>query len=352
MPASNYPNTRSRSLPALFSAVTEEDIQAQLLKEYAQERVTESSSLSDHPNSDDLHSPSISASSSSNASSSDISNDPASIPTTPLSSIRVLDIERELSLTCVQADDLHRVMRSAMLKAGLLGNMNFKTNNEAVLAPTLATMRAELRFLNARIGKNRGKGKMKEGEGKLSEDRLEKLLCARARILNDNEKHNRYMLRTGKVARRRDGSVNVREITAEQVDDGPEAPVSVSTALEQLYLDAQVPASAEHVDKNAPSSLPRPSTPSYPSAFIIRVLNSPSGAAILPLQLTMPNHASLSFDLFIQHVSEQVGFNVRGRLSAVMPKSNTVKVRREEIWWAVLQAWENMCRRTGEFVVE
>jgi hypothetical protein len=149
--------------------VTEADIQAQLLKEYASDS---GSSLSDLP--DDVHSSTASnrsSQTSDHSTVSDGSNDADFHPTTSLSNIRVLDIERELSLTCVQADRLHHVMRSAMLNAGLLGNLNFK---------------------------------------------------------NDNEKHNHYMFRVGKVAKRRDGSV----------DDGVDAPVSVSTALKQLHLDA------------------------------------------------------------------------------------------------------------------
>jgi hypothetical protein len=371
MSTSNYPNTRSRSLLALFPAVTEEDIQSQLLKENAQDHGSDSSSsLSDPPSNHQC--PAVSASSS-----SDASNNPDFNPTTPQSSTHVLPIERELGLTCIQADKLHRVMRSTMANAGLLGNMNFRADNENVLAPIIATVREELGFLNERIGKGKGNETLKVGTS-----RLEELLKARAKILNDNEKHNRYMARTGRFGKRRSGIANVRESMAEQVDDLPEAPVSVSTTSGKLDLDAtpvpgpeilhgNAPEPLKGQDQEAPSSpmqLDPPSppatttltpTPNHPSAFIIRTLNSSSGAAVLPLQISTPNHSGLSFDIFIRLVSEQVGFNVHGRLSALLPRSHRavpidtlVKVHGVEVWMSVLQAWENSRRGTGEFVVE
>jgi hypothetical protein len=369
MSTSSYPNTRSRSLLALFPAVTEEDIQSQLLKQKAQDHGSDSSpSLSDPPSNHQC--PAVSASSS-----SDASKDPDFIPTTPQPSTRVLAIERELGLTCVQADKLHHVMRSTMANAGLLGNMNFRADDENVLAPIIATVREELGFLNERIGKGKGNETLKVGTS-----RLEELLKARAKILNDNEKHNRYMARTGRVGKRRSGIANVRESMAEQVDDLPEAPVSVSAASRKLDLDAtpvpgpeilhgNAPEPLKGQDQEAPSSplqlyppsppaTPTP-TPNHPSAFIIRTLNSSSGAAVLPLQFSTPNHSGLSFDIFIRLVSEQVGFNVYGRLSALLPRSHRavpidtlVKVRGEQVWMSVLQAWENSRRGTGEFVVE
>lgn len=150
-PHTNTQTRCSRTL-SLPGAITEPDIQAQQLKEYASE------SLTDPP--DDLHSPTDSHSSDQSSQSanhsapSNNSKDPDyPHPQSTLSSIRVLDIERELSLTCVQADQLHHVMRSQMLVAGLLGNIKFSPDNradsEGVLKPILTIVKQALPILDS-----------------------------------------------------------------------------------------------------------------------------------------------------------------------------------------------------------
>jgi hypothetical protein len=66
------------------------------------------------------------------------------------------------------------------------------------------------------------------------------------------------------------------------------------------------------------------------------------------------------FDKFLQLVSEQVEFNVRVRISAVMPKMYTtfapidckINVSSDEQWRAVLQAWNDMWQKACHPVVE
>ena len=104
----------------------------------------------------------------------------------------------------------------------------------------------------------------------------------------------------------------------------------------------------------------------HPTAFLVRVVNSTTGAAIHTSQLLPPSTTpasidELDFEAFITKVTQAVGFNVRGRISAVVPKALgsvfvvndvRVKVGGEGEWSAVLQLWQNARKRTGEFVVE
>jgi hypothetical protein len=68
----------------------------------------------------------------------------------------------------------------------------------------------------------------------------------------------------------------------------------------------------------------------------------------------------MSFHAFPQKLSEQIGFNVKGRIHAVVPKELAsafvtndvmIKLGGEDQWRAVLQLWQNAERKTGEFVV-
>ncbi|KAF2833960.1 hypothetical protein CC86DRAFT_365710 [Ophiobolus disseminans] len=104
----------------------------------------------------------------------------------------------------------------------------------------------------------------------------------------------------------------------------------------------------------------------HPSSFIIRVVDNITGAAILTSQLVtaprpngQPFVDNLSFGTFLTLVSEQVGFNVQGRIRAVVPRfhaiapiDSLVELRSEVTWRAVLQVWQNTRRKTCEFVVE
>jgi hypothetical protein len=60
-------------------------------------------------------------------------------------------------------------------------------------------------------------------------------------------------------------------------------------------------------------------------------------------------------------VSEQIVFNVKGRIHAVISKELAsafvandvmIKLGGEDQWRAVLQLWQNAERKAGEFVVE
>jgi hypothetical protein len=69
----------------------------------------------------------------------------------------------------------------------------------------------------------------------------------------------------------------------------------------------------------------------------------------------------MSFDVFVHKLSEQLGFSVKGRMYAVVPKglasmfvTNDVKIKVDEVeqWWGVLDIWQNAEQKVCEFVVE
>jgi hypothetical protein len=114
-----------------------------------------------------------------------------------------------------------------------------------------------------------------------------------------------------------------------------------------------------------PTLIARATTAIWPTAFVVRVVGSTTGAAVHMSQLlhqssaTSPSIQDLSLDAFLTLVSARVGFDVRGRISAVVPKQygiapidTKVKVASTENWLAVLQVWQNARRKTCEFVVE
>jgi hypothetical protein len=280
--------------------------------------------------------------------------------------------------------------------------MNFgaahKHGNEAALRPILATVKERLVFLEA---------------AKIQKTRLAELLWARAMILNDNEKHNRYMVRAGKVKTRADGTTYTpgeEEEEQEQDEavrvvqgDAPQdveqelpvprrtsrgaRPSVIAADLENMNIGSGQPSTTQHEEDQRPATPgspmhidepvsepartaapPRPIAASvfHPTAFIVRVVNQSTGAAVHTSQLLTQTQQhedvsveSLSYDMFITLVSQQVGFDVRGRISGVVPKFHaiapidmTVEIGEEATWRAVLQAWQNTRRKTCEFVVK
>ncbi|EAT87540.2 hypothetical protein HBI56_122340 [Parastagonospora nodorum] len=151
------------------------------------------SDLSDPPDSDDLHSPTDSDNRDQPNNSSNSSSDSDS-PPLPLPPIYAHHISTALSLTVCQAHALHASMQSEMLAEGLLGEMSFRASvkkvSARVLKPVFKRVKADLGFLA-------------EKEKEVGAGRLKELLVARARILNQNEKHNRWMVENGRVGRRR-----------------------------------------------------------------------------------------------------------------------------------------------------
>lgn len=112
-------------------------------------------------------------------------------------------------------------MQSAILAEGLLGSMSFRASvrkaTARVLKPVSARVKAELPFLA-------------EKEESVGVGRLQEVLVARARILNQDEKHNVWMVRNGRVARRRVrgqrvGREEVVETGAAEQDEGAESEV-------------------------------------------------------------------------------------------------------------------------------
>tara|TARA_R110002003_G_scaffold448_12_gene19896 strand:- start:3294 stop:4556 length:1263 start_codon:yes stop_codon:yes gene_type:complete len=318
----------------------------------------------------------------------------------PLSRLRVHDIESELNLTRAQGDLLHDLMQSEMKAAGLLGGMNFgaahKHGNEAALRPIFTTVKEQLVFLEA---------------VKIQKTRLAELLWARAMILNDNEKHNRYMVKAGKVKMRADGTTYTPGEEEQEQDEAVQAvpgdapqgveqelpvprrtsrgtrPSVIAAEMENMNIGFGQPSTTQHEEDQRPATPgspmhidepvsepartaapPRPIAASvfHPTAFIVRVVNQSKGAAVHTSQLlteTQQNEdvsvESLSYDMFITLVSQQVGFDVRGRISGVVPKFHaiapidmTVEIGEEATWRAVLQAWQNTRRKTCEFVVK
>jgi hypothetical protein len=353
---SNTPNTRTRSSISKDLLIPNQDL------------------ITNNRN-DPIPSPTSSTSSSS----SDATSDPSyPYPTTPLSSIRVCHITSELALTSAQSTLIFTLMQSELERAGLLGTMDFRTSNcEDALRPVLTNVKRELNWL---VGKWR----------KLEKGRLSELLRARARIVNEGEKVRRRS-RVGELVgeeRRSEEKhevVGVEDRNAEE-EEGEEVVVnglvSEDGAEEPGFADALEEMDVQGATASAQGASPLPTIvvdqPAHtiahpkagalrPTSFIIRVANSATGAAIHPLQLTTVTHPGayvtvddLSFDVFVQLVSEQVGFDVRGRISAVMPKMFTqfapidckVSVSSDEHWRAVLQAWHDMWQKACHFVIE
>jgi hypothetical protein len=107
-----------------------------------------------------------------------------------------------------------------------------------------------------------------------------------------------------------------------------------------------------HLHVTASSPAPALSTlPTYPSAFMLRHINSPIGAVIL-------SSPDLTLARFTELALARPGFNVAGRMSAVVPKffrvapiDSLVGIESGETWRVVRQVLGVMGRRVGEVVV-
>lgn len=188
------PQTRHASKALATNTLSETDIQRQLNASYI------NSPLSDMPSPTPSHdtdsdismsSPIPSPTSPSSAASSDDANsDYASSTHTPH---LVSTIEHELHITRLQRNLLRNSLASAMREGDLPGSLNFKTRKHAcknALQPIFTTVLADLDF---------GVG------ARLSAKGVGELLVARARIVQRNEGHGRYMVATGRVGKGRDG---------------------------------------------------------------------------------------------------------------------------------------------------
>jgi hypothetical protein len=293
-----------------------------------------------------------------------------------------------------------------MRDADLLGNMNFKTSKaeyKESLWPILARVLEELDFV---VG------------AEMSGKRVGELMLARAMVVNRNEVHNSYMVATGRVKQRADGTVYVNDREEEQqngevplvdgedegvqqlgeeeegvqqlaeddeivqqaskdhdmvidgdndqaqpaaedeampaanlgvIDETGPRPSIVAATLGGLSLDVLAaqpeeelaPGSPMQVDKSTPqpelkvelqaetpksritpAQLAMLSTAFYPTFFLIRVAGSTASTATLISECIDPAHTgpitinSLSFDRFMQVVSRQLGYDVRGSISS------------------------------------
>lgn len=324
----------------------------------------------------------------------------------PLSKLRVHHISDELGLTSSQSQQFHDVMQAEMKSAGLLGEMNFSTqhrqSNGDALRPIFATVKKDLPFLEA---------------ADVTRTRLGELLWGRAWILNKNEKHNRDWRANN--AKRAAAVVNaVGENGEEEVTELVDAIQQEEVEKVQQPFDAELPTPqrssrrlrpsviaadlgeldigsglnatqreedqqrvtpgspmnvdepmAERIERPARNtSLIRSTTTSgiYPTVFMVRVVKQKTGFAVRPSQLLTGTQRngnvsidSLSYDMFTTLVSQRLGFDVRGRISGVVPKvhniapiDSTIVITEEADWRAVLQVWQNHRRSTGEFVVE
>lgn len=282
-----------------------------------------------------------------------------------------------------------------MKKADILGAVNFspktRAQHEEQVDQIINTARCELKFLEATdIGK----------------DKLKMLLLARLMIVNSNEKHNDMMVRTGRVGKRaiesRRGSSNPEKeeqapangaeketlapsaINPDRSRRSTQGPSILAATMRNLDIGEQQEVSADNKDA-AGTALPNESglkgqtaepAPTFrtdifqffPTAFLIRVINSRTGAAVHTSELVSAADRSsatsiddVNYETFIENVSHQVGFDVRERISAVVPMSlgcgyvqtiGTVKLASEKEWKAMLQLWQNAQSKTCECVIE
>jgi hypothetical protein len=164
----------------------------------------------------------------------------------------------------------------------------------------------------------------------------------------------------------------------DEVDVAREDEVDITRADEvDIAREPDAPGSPMQIDAltRPPSPTEPPTAPTsetpissstviFPTAFLIRVINTTTGAAIHTSQL-LPHDAdassidSLSFETFLALVSAQVGIEVRGRISAIVPRFHgiapydvKIMLGSEETWRAVLLSWQITRRRMCEFVVE
>ncbi|KAF1849930.1 uncharacterized protein K460DRAFT_6912 [Cucurbitaria berberidis CBS 394.84] len=283
------------------------------------------------------------------------------------------------------------LINEEMKKADILGKITFSSRPKALqdepLRAVIETAKRELRFL-----KDTGV------EGK----RLDELLLARAMINNSNEKHNVFMVKVGKVHRRAgapmpappptstttnvEGEVFQPDLAGHEPTPVVTIPRSASRDRQPTHRPSVLAASlndlgiGEHADATPQEDRLLIQNPDHqaaaaptfnldmfhPTAFLIRVVNSTTGAAVHTSQLIPTSRRGsmiaiddMSFDRFIELVSAQVGFDVQARTSAIMPRGGSigpsdskVKLVSEDSWKAVLYIVHNARMRTCEFVVE
>ncbi|OAK95878.1 hypothetical protein IQ06DRAFT_56222 [Phaeosphaeriaceae sp. SRC1lsM3a] len=332
---------------AFRPSITEQDIQAQL--------------RTDPDNDNSMMGPntqSLMVSSSESSHNDDPTDLSYSLPIWPLSSIQVIDIDSELALTRNESEELCNVMRSSMHKRGVLGSLDFRNRiaTEDALKPVLKDVKIELPWLDA-------KAKRKGGSGA---SRLVELLSGRARLVEVGER--RKMRKGNKDGTELQDQDQDHDAEAHQVDKdvADRADAHAATALNGLSVQEAPGAYAVPTQRPASRLAHASTTPTFcPTSFIVRVAGSTNGAAILTTQLTIDAHSGpptvddLMLDRFLQVVSDQVGFKVEGRISAVLPKfyavapiNSRIDVGSEGQWMAVLKAWQTMRRKTCEFVVE
>jgi hypothetical protein len=308
----------------------------------------------------------------------------------PPSKVRVADIEALLHLTPVQSRQLRDLIRDEMARDGILGNLKFSpqlaAQEKEMLQRILDKVKWDLPFLQ---------------KTDLEQERLDELLLARAMINNANEKHNEYYVKVGRVHARagqcasgggaeeglgeeeRASHLPIPRLTQRETKPSivaeELADMLISVNSHQCEATAtqeepeQAPTSPMAIDEPEPTAAAAPVqlflvskvTSMWSPAFVVRVVGSTTGAAVHISQLldqssaTSPSIKDLSLDTFLALVSARVGFDVRGRISAVVPKhyriapiDMKVKVASNENWLAVLQVWQNTRRKTCEFVVE
>lgn len=292
-------------------------------------------------------------------------------------------IEDELHLTSQHGKRLHDLIQSELKKAGLLGKINFSSrmaeDEKNTLQQIYATAKQKLGFLEA------------AGVG---EARLDQLLYQRTLIINSNERHNKYMVKTGRVKRRlgeaASGEQQQPELPSQEMMSSLSALIPTEQEEEQSVM-APVLIQAREVGDAAATTKVREgehATPSSPmhnedqtasrgaspghdevllTSFIVRVKDSTAGAAIHASQLVSSSQQDkpvtineLSLETFLGLASEQVHFDVTGCISAVVPntcifsgtKSTKIALVSEETWKAVLQAWQSARCKTCELIVE
>lgn len=126
-----------------------------------------------------------------NTAMTDAPSEPSTTPRRPRQCphrITVAEIKALLHVTPAQGRQLHDFIRDDMAACGLLRTIRFgrgfSAQEKEMLQRILDGAKQNLDFLQ---------------ETGLEEERLNKLLFARAKITNNDEKHNEYFVKTGKV---------------------------------------------------------------------------------------------------------------------------------------------------------
>ncbi|KAI8934242.1 hypothetical protein NX059_008988 [Plenodomus lindquistii] len=324
------------------------------------------------------------------------SPDRAKGPVIPIKRWRARDIEAALGLTTAQGRAFHQVVKDELEKAGLFGTMEgacARFDYQEGLRQVVTGTKIHAEFLQTID---------------VSATRLDELILARARICNENEKHNDRLVRSGRVRARAGTAMSATRCTStpdhitslQQLAGTTNSPIAsrtrnasrgrratpnqpsvIADTMSSLSLAGHSINTVEEsqLDSTLTPSLtarPRPIAPVFstsifhPTAFLIRLTHSTTGAAIHTSQLASAARREsgstlelqdMDYRTFLDMVSSQVGFEVEGRIEAVIPKvlgtsvvnsDAFVKLEGEEEWLAVLQMWTNARRRTCEFIVD